>query len=52
MLSVLNGLKNRGVEDILIICIDGLTGIKEAIVTAGKFTDSVLKLRNRDKNTT
>ena len=25
-LSILNGLKNRGVEDILITCIDGLTG--------------------------
>jgi len=33
-LTVLNGLKNRGVQDILIICADGLTGIKEAIVTA------------------
>ena len=33
-LSVLNGLKNRGVSDILIICADGLTGIKEAIATA------------------
>lgn len=25
-LSILNGLKNRGVEDILIACVDGLTG--------------------------
>lgn len=25
-LSILNGLKNRGVEDILITCIDGLVG--------------------------
>lgn len=25
-LSVLNGLKNRGVEDILIVCVDGLSG--------------------------
>lgn len=33
-LSILNSLKNRGVKDILIICADGLTGIKEAIVTA------------------
>lgn len=33
-LSVLNELKNRGVEDILIICADGLTGIKEAIAAA------------------
>ena len=33
-LSVLNDLKNRGVQDILILCSDGLTGIKEAISTA------------------
>ena len=26
-LSVLNALKNRGVQDILILCSDGLTGI-------------------------
>ena len=31
-LSVLNSLKNRGVKDILIICADGLTGIREAIL--------------------
>ncbi len=30
-LSILNGLKNRGVDDILITCIDGLTGFPEAI---------------------
>lgn len=30
-LSILNGLKNRGVENILITCIDGLTGFPEAI---------------------
>lgn len=30
-LSILNGLKNRGVEDILITCIDVLTGFPEAI---------------------
>ena len=33
-LSVLNSLKNRGVRDILIICADGLSGIKEAITAA------------------
>lgn len=33
-LSILNGLKNRGVEDILILCADGLTGIKESISVA------------------
>ncbi len=30
-LSVLNDLKNRGVEDVLIFCVDGLNGFKEAI---------------------
>ena len=30
-LSILNGLKNRGVEDILIACVDGLTGFPQAI---------------------
>ena len=33
-LSVLNGLKNRGVKDILIICADDITGIREAIRSA------------------
>ena len=30
-LTVLNGLKNRGVQDILIACVDGLTGFPQAI---------------------
>ena len=30
-LSVLNDLKNRGVQNVLIFCIDGLNGFKEAI---------------------
>jgi transposase-like protein len=30
-LSVLNDLKNRGVQDVLIFCVDGLKGFKEAI---------------------
>lgn len=33
-LGVLNELKNRGVEDVLMFCVDGLTGLKEAIETA------------------
>lgn len=33
-LSVLTDLKNRGVKDILIICSDGLPGIKQAIESA------------------
>jgi len=30
-LSVLNDLRNRGVQDVLIFCVDGLNGFKEAI---------------------
>jgi putative transposase len=30
-LSILSGMQNRGVEDILIDCVDGLTGFPEAI---------------------
>ena len=33
-LGVLNDLKNRGVEDVLIFSVDGLTGLKEAIQAA------------------
>lgn len=33
-ISVLTDLKNRGVKDILIICSDGLAGIKQAIDSA------------------
>lgn len=29
--TVLNDLKNRGVDDVLIFCVDGLSGFKEAI---------------------
>lgn len=32
-LGVLNELKNRGVSDVLIFCVDGLTGLCEAIET-------------------
>ncbi len=30
-LSVLNDLKNRGVKDVYVFCVDGLTGFREAI---------------------
>lgn len=33
-LGVLNDLKNRGLEDVLIFCVDGLTGLKEAILAS------------------
>ena len=37
--SVLNEIKNRGVKDILIICADGLKGLKEAIGTVYPTTE-------------
>lgn len=50
-LSVLNGLKNRGVKDILIICADGLTGIKEAIATAFPQTEYQRCIVHQIRNT-
>lgn len=38
-LGVLNSLKNRGVKDILILCSDGLAGLKEAVQTAFPATE-------------
>ena len=50
-LSVLNGLKNRGVKDILIICADGLTGICEAIQTAFPKTEYQRCIVHQVRNT-
>jgi transposase-like protein len=36
-LSVLNDLKNRGVQDVLVFCVDGLNGFKEAIAAVYPF---------------
>ena len=33
-LSVMNDLKNRGVDDVYVFCVDGLTGFREAINAA------------------
>lgn len=50
-LSVLNSLKNRGVKDILIICADGLTGIKEAITAAFPHTEYQRCMVHQVRNT-
>ena len=50
-LSVLNGLKNRGVKDILIICADGLTGIREAIQAAFPKTEYQRCIVHQVRNT-
>ena len=50
-LSILNELKNRGVQDILIICADGLTGIKEAIAAAFPKTEYQRCIVHQVRNT-
>ena len=50
-LSVLNELKNRGVKDILIICADGLSGIKEAISAAFPKTEYQRCIVHQVRNT-
>jgi putative transposase len=50
-LSVLNELKNRGVKDILILCADGLTGIKESIAVAFPQTEYQRCIVHQVRNT-
>ena len=50
-LGVLNDLKNRGVQDILILCADGLTGIKESIATAYPQTEYQRCIVHQVRNT-
>lgn len=50
-LNVLNELKNRGVKDILVICADGLTGIKEAITAAFPDTEYQRCIVHQVRNT-
>lgn len=51
-LSVLNGLKNRGVEDILIASIDGLSGFVEAINVAYPKTEIQRCIIHQIRNST
>lgn len=50
-LSVLNTLKNRGVKDVMIICADSLTGIREAINTAFPQTEYQRCIVHQVRNT-
>ena len=50
-LSVLNSLKNRGVKDILSLCSDGLTGMKDAIATAFPMTEQQRCIVHMVRNT-
>ena len=50
-LGVLNELKNRGVKDILVICADGLTGMKEAVNAAFPQTELQRCIVHQVRNT-
>ena len=50
-LSSLNELKNRGVRDIMVICADGLSGIKEAISVAFPKTEYQRCIVHQIRNT-
>ena len=50
-LSVLNSLKNRGLKDVMVICADGLSGIKEAISTAFPKTEYQRCIVHQVRNT-
>ena len=51
-LSVLNGLRNRGVQDILIACVDGLTGFPNAISAVFPKTEIQQCIIHQIRNTT
>lgn len=50
-LTVLNNLKNRGVKDIMVICADGLSGIKESISVAFPETEYQRCIVHQVRNT-
>lgn len=51
-LSVMNSMKNRGVEDILIACVDGLTGFTNAIEAVFPQTEIQQCIIHQIRNTT
>ena len=51
-LSILNGLKYRGVEDILIACVDGLSGFPQAIEAVYPQTEIQQCIIHQIRNTT
>lgn len=50
-LGILNELKNRGLKDILILCADGLTGMKEAVSAAYPDTEYQRCIVHQVRNT-
>lgn len=51
-LSVMNSMRNRGVEDILIACVDGLTGFSNAIEAVFPKTEIQQCIIHQIRNTT
>lgn len=51
-LSVMNGMRNRGVDDILIACVDGLTGFASAIEAVFPHTEIQQCILHQIRNTT
>ena len=51
-LSIINGLKNRGVQDILIACVDGLNGFPQAIEAVYLKTEIQQCIIHQIRNTT
>ncbi len=50
-LGVLNELKNRGLKDIMVLCADGLSGIKESIGVAYPETEYQRCIVHQVRNT-
>lgn len=50
-LGVFNELKNRGVKDIMVLCADGLTGMKEAVAAAFPNTEYQRCIVHQVRNT-
>ena len=48
----MNGLKNRGVEDILIACVDGLSGFPQAIEAVYQKTEIQQCIIHQIRNST
>lgn len=51
-LSIISGLKNRGIRDILIVCVDGLIGFPQAIEAVSPKTEIQQCIIHQIRNTT
>jgi transposase-like protein len=51
-MSVMNELKNRGVRDVLLAAVDGLTGFPEAITAVFPKTEVPLRVVHMIRNST